>query len=107
MALTNLRLAAPAAPMRSSLSPPPNGDALSFENVAPLRGAVDSFANGTQVGTNTRNAMEWEMWELFNPPVSIDPQTMEILQMFGGATSWACEFYFRVIRIRLIILYLS
>ena len=107
LALTNLRLAAPTSPMRSSLYPPPNGDALSFKNVAPLRGAVDSFANGTQVGTNTRNAMEWEMWELFNPPVSIDTQIMENLQTLGdsdAATSCTCEFYFPVLRITLIIL---
>lgn len=98
-------LASPPAQLRSSLSPPPNGDALSFENFAPLRGAVDPFAHGTQVGTNTQNAMGLEMSDLFNPPLSIDTQIMENLQTLGdAATSWTCEFCFPVIRVRLIIL---
>ena len=95
----------PTAPIRSSLSPPPNGDALSFENFAPLRGAVDPFANGTQVGTSTQNAMGLEMSDLFNPPLSIDTQIMENLQTLGdAATSWTCECCVPAVRIRLIIL---
>lgn len=94
-------LSSPTAPLRSSLSPPPNGDALSFENFAPLRGAVDPFANGT----NTQNAMGLEMSDLFNPPLSIDTQIMENLQTLGdAATSWTCEFCFLVVRIWLMIL---
>jgi hypothetical protein len=80
--------ASPVAATRSSLSPPPNGDALSFENFAPLRGAVDPFANGT----NTQNGIGLDMSnmaDLFNPPLSIDTQIMENLQTLGDpATSW-------------------
>lgn len=97
--------ASPVAATRSSLSPPPNGDALSFENFAPLRGAVDPFANGTNIQNGIGLDMS-NMADLFNPPLSIDTQIMENLQTLGDpATSWTCEFYFLpVVRIRLMIL---
>ncbi|KAK2460891.1 hypothetical protein APHAL10511_007361 [Amanita phalloides] len=75
----------PPAAMRSSLSPPPNQDALSFENFAPMRGAIDPFANGTQVGSNAQNAMGLE--DLFSPPLSIDTQIIETLG--DAAAAWS------------------
>jgi len=77
--------ASPPVAMRSSLSPPPNGDALSFDNFAPLRGAVDPFAHGTQVGIQNAMGLEMSsMADLFNPPLSIDTQIMDNLQQTLG-----------------------
>ena len=86
--------ASPPVAARSSLSPPPNGDALSFENFAPLRGAVDPFAHGTQVGIQNAMGLEMSnMADLFNPPLSIDTQIMDTLQqtLCDPATTWSCE----------------
>jgi hypothetical protein len=87
----------PAVATRSSLSPPPNGDALSFDNFAPLRGAVDPFANGTQVGIQNAMGLEMSsMADLFNPPLSIDTQIMDNLQQTLGdpTATWNCECFF-------------
>jgi hypothetical protein len=76
---------------RSSMSPPPHQDADSFESFAPLRGASDPYAFGTDAGANLQNAMGLDMCsmsDLFNPPLSIDKQIIDNMNTIGEAPSW-------------------
>jgi len=65
---------------RSSLSPPPHQDANSFDSFAPMRGAVDPYANGTD--------SDLTISDLFNPPLNIDGQIIDNLRNIGDAPSW-------------------
>ncbi|KAF8623696.1 hypothetical protein AX17_007394 [Amanita inopinata Kibby_2008] len=77
---------------RSSLSPRPNQQALSFEHFAPMGGASDPFAQGTYSIGQTQDAIGLgvtNMADLFQPPLHIDTQIMENLQNVGDVTAWS------------------
>lgn len=82
---------------RASMSPPPHQDANSFDSFAPLRGASDPYAFGTDITGISHNATSLDMSDLFNPPLSnIDSQIMDNLAMIDAplwnSSSWLSHF---------------